>query len=277
VASLTEEGWFRYDNADYETSLEMFNQALDIQADHAEGYVGVGWVSLGTGDLSATHTAFDFAMVSTFYVGDDALHFVGQPDVAVRGENSPIDTVGGAATGRWTIRPLHLPVLGVVAVSAQVVDTTTGFALVSGPLTLTTFTDSTLTVARDALFDTVTVGRLETRVDYYYYSAAETWTQLHADAYVANACAYQAEDQDMMAIVMANAALGVRPQYAFAHYPEVTARRLHLMLAQCYYNLQYYDRSLDEVYLVPEHAELNPDSPTFLYDLQHEIERLLAM
>lgn len=254
VESLMAEGWKAYDSRDYGRADSLFLEVIDIKSDHVEAYIGLGWTHAQLGNFPETHSFFSLA-----------LSIPGaRPTLQVFDENSLVDTINGL----WTVIPNNLPLVGVEGVRNNSLDKEFSVLQI-------TPTSILLETSASDIFDTSHVWD----VDYFYYTS-DLWTQEHGDAYSGEAGVFEAENEDMMAVVSANTVLQIADilgGYRFTHYPGTDTVDVHLILAQCYYNLRLFPNSCNEVELLDTTwtcDSTTTTSPTYLFDLMKKIENL---
>lgn len=93
----------------------------------------------------------------------------------------------------------------------------------------------------------------------------------NVDALAGLALACLADDQYDTVINNANQALALNPAYSFAH-GNVTARNLHIALAESYYFKGDFTNAKSEVDILNPNNNLDPSSQTYAADLLMEIE-----
>lgn len=97
-----------------------------------------------------------------------------------------------------------------------------------------------------------------------------------AEPYAGEAPVYRDLDppQFQNAITAATAALARDASFAFAHHQSFDWQDLHVIMAQCYFELQDYTHALVEVTILDPTNTLDPDSDGFVSDLAGAIEDL---
>ena len=59
AASLTSDGWTRFEGGSYQNAISKFNEALALDADYAEAYSGLGWAYARLDSLDKALSAFN--------------------------------------------------------------------------------------------------------------------------------------------------------------------------------------------------------------------------
>ncbi len=96
----------------------------------------------------------------------------------------------------------------------------------------------------------------------------------NVDAHVGLAGAYLAEGDYERAIASAETALLLNPEYT-SHHDDINAAHVHILLAECYYNVGDYTAARAQIDLLGNAGKgLDPSSPTYLADLLSVIEGL---
>jgi tetratricopeptide (TPR) repeat protein len=62
AASLTAEGWERYEDGDYDGAIEKFDDAIDADANYRDAYNGLGWSYGKLDSLAEAVAAFDLCI-----------------------------------------------------------------------------------------------------------------------------------------------------------------------------------------------------------------------
>ncbi len=63
AASLTQEGWTAFEQGDLETASARFADALAVDPEYAEAFVGEGWVAVRDRELDVAEDRFDEALL----------------------------------------------------------------------------------------------------------------------------------------------------------------------------------------------------------------------
>lgn len=85
AASLTREGWIAFEAADYATASARFADALALDPEYTEAFVGQGWVAVRDRELDVAEDRFDQALLRSAQAADAT---AGQVLVAV-GRDDP--------------------------------------------------------------------------------------------------------------------------------------------------------------------------------------------
>jgi len=96
----------------------------------------------------------------------------------------------------------------------------------------------------------------------------------NADAHVGLAGAYLADGDYERAIASADPILLLNPEYT-SHHDNIEASHVHILLAECYYNVGDYTAARAQIDLLGDSGKgLDPSSPGYLADLLSVIEDL---
>jgi tetratricopeptide (TPR) repeat protein len=96
----------------------------------------------------------------------------------------------------------------------------------------------------------------------------------NADAYVGLAGAYLADGDYERAIASADPVMLLYPDYS-SHHDDIKAAHVHILLAECYYNVGDYTAARAQIDLLGDSGKrLDPSSPDYLADLLSVIEDL---
>ncbi len=228
VQALLKSGWNLYDQGDYESALDTFNSVINLDVFNAEAYLGAGLSYAYLGDLANAKSFFIFAVSVS-----------GKSPIRVGIEQFTVDygdprIVVDEAAGTWTVVAQYRPVLGYNEIKLNV-----------DAIKVREFTDSSFTFLSsdypppaswsDSLASPDTI-----KMYYVYFDSTVSTSDVMLWAFVGNAAAHLAEDEDMMgSIIYANAALsGGVPQ--FDHNPNFKKFDVGLTLALAAFKAGYY-------------------------------------
>ena len=95
----------------------------------------------------------------------------------------------------------------------------------------------------------------------------------NTDAWAGLAGTYLATNNYGDAVGAAQKALELDPSYSSVH-DDVDARSLHLLMAECYYNMEQYALAQAQVDILQPNNNLNPQDPDYVENLLKKIEEL---
>ncbi len=96
----------------------------------------------------------------------------------------------------------------------------------------------------------------------------------NVDAHIGLAGAYLADGDYERAIASAEPVLLLNPEYT-SHHDDIKAAHVHILLAECYYNLGDYTAARAQIDILGDSGKgLDPSSPGYLADLLAVIEDL---
>ncbi len=261
VESLLETAWELYDNGNYETALDTFEAAINLDVFNYEAYLGRGLCQSMLGEYDDAHTSFTLAisiltrnqikLATEAIVADSEAFATGIIDTS-----SYADTSLFSGHTQWKLKLSHTPFIGLENIT------------ISGNKPELKGFDSDVLYLVDYL-----PSPGETVLVYYYYydttmvPTDENVTALDTFltwAYASNASAYVAQEEDLMrAITHAAAALIPWKTLAdtanldfptFTHYPNFTERDVAIIYALATFKNEFYYNTVKiiKTYLDPE-------------------------
>ncbi|MCH7760073.1 hypothetical protein IIA15_01510 [candidate division TA06 bacterium] len=266
VPRLLADGWAAYVAGDYDLAIAKFDSFTVIKADEPDAYLGLGWSQSQIGQFTEALSNFSLAI---------SLEGI-RPVVEVFDEDSEV--VPGTT---WVIRPLsdtlNNPLLGLPDLTIKSIPADT--LLDEAFYDVVSFTDSTITLAwSDENADTIPVPPVSADtliVNYSYSDTTIVETERQVDAFAGMATLFSANNQDLMAILNGNGVLELDNNYFFSHDSTgANASRVHLLLAQSYYNLKLFENALREVLILEPTWIYDKTSAIYLFNLQRKIESL---
>lgn len=270
VDQLVADGWDAYHNMNYETAIAKFDSAIDIDATSIVAHLGGGWSRVHLSQFRDSRANFSLAISIE---GSAPVRDVTDEDSDVTG--TP-----------WLIEPALQPLVGMKSLTVysekleSITKSDTFWTEVI--YEVSEFTDATILLAWSAdnaeeLDPAPPVAEDILKVNYTHYVGEDEGRQV--DAYCGEAAGYAAEEEDyeemqLKAIISGNAVLAMDSSYVFDYDDEIDAQKLHIILAQCYYNVKLFKNALWEVLKVDPAWVYDEESATFLYDLLKKIQSL---
>lgn len=293
IDRLLADGWKEYKKGSYEKAKAKFDSVIDINANKVEAHIGAGWSKAHLGEFKAAHTHFSLA-------------------ISIGGKTRPVRNVWKECSkvyGPWVLKPLSTPIVGVPELKLVSKLREKSYTVLTPKeiiYYIKTFNDSMIildslnwsienpqgefevkyVVDGDTVVDTLdppfppdTTDLLQ--VNYVYYKGGET--DIQVEAYCGDGAVYCAEatmslkTSDYLAsITQSNGVLKMDSNYQSKYDDWITARRVRITLAQCYYNLKMFDKAIEEVCKVDTSwTPPSYDSDTFYYELWKKIKELL--
>lgn len=273
VDQLLKDGWAAYLAADYDLAIAKFDSVVNMKADTSEAFLGLGWSQAQNGQFTEGLSNFSLAI---------SLEGI-RPALEVLAEDSDDITVASATDTTWYIKPLNTPLLGVPEMTVKVFGDTLIHpdSLFDEVLyDVVGLTDSSITIKWNSDFAVDTFFLAPDSADlvvlnYSYLDVSIGETEIQVDAYAGMATLTSAQNEELQAIINGNGVLQMDNTYSFSHDPTgATAWKIHVLLAQSYYNLALFLNACGEVTILDTSWVCDPNSPTYLYDLQQKIESL---
>jgi hypothetical protein len=273
VEQLLLDGWAAYLVGNYDLAIAKFDSAVTIKADESEGYLGLGWSQTQSGLFTESLSSFSLAI---------SLEGI-RPVVEVFDEDSDV-----SAGTLWVIEPQNRPFLGMPDLTIKsITDPLDTLSSDEVFYDVVGFTDSTITLTWSPQNDSPTGRPPDSAgvyddsllVSYSYLNTSVAETEIQVDAYAGMATLASANNEELLAILSGNGVLQMDNGYFFSKDSTgANARMTHILLAQSFYNLKLFESTSGEILIVdPSWAtdpRNDPNSPTYLYDLQQKIEEL---